>query len=155
MTTAPRRFPAGNMRASDADRDRALAELTDHYQAGRISTEEFDDRSGQALQARTGKELADLFADLPEDQPTWVDPSAAAGWSGQGVPAQLDPRPVTRSGSGAVTPVVRTAATAAAVAALIFAALLLGHRDGHPWAGLIVPLLVAMLVLRRLTRSRR
>ncbi|HYX60431.1 MAG TPA: DUF1707 domain-containing protein, partial [Streptosporangiaceae bacterium] len=61
MSTATKGYPSGSMRVSDADRDRAIAELSEHYQAGRITTEEFEDRSGRALQARTTADLTDLF----------------------------------------------------------------------------------------------
>ena len=52
-------------RIGDADRDRAVAALGDHYAAGRLTVEEFDDRSSRAWQARTAQDLAPLFADLP------------------------------------------------------------------------------------------
>ena len=65
MGTDDRGFPPGDMRVSDADRDRALGELSEAFQAGRISADEFDQRSGQALAARTGKELAAQLSDLP------------------------------------------------------------------------------------------
>jgi len=60
-------YPPGEARASDADRERALGELSDAFQAGRITAAEFDERSGQALRARTGAELTALLADLPRD----------------------------------------------------------------------------------------
>jgi len=65
MDSAARDFPPGDFRVSDADRDRALAELSEAFQVGRITADEFDQRSGQALAARTGKELTALLADLP------------------------------------------------------------------------------------------
>ena len=68
MSTATKGYPSGSMRVSDADRDQAIAELSEHYQAGRLTTEEFEDRSGRALQARTTADLADLFTDLPRRQ---------------------------------------------------------------------------------------
>ena len=58
-------YPPGDYRVSDADRDRALAELSAAFRAGRITADEFDERSGQALRSRTGKELTALLADLP------------------------------------------------------------------------------------------
>jgi hypothetical protein len=67
MNTAIRNYPAGDLRVSDADRDRALRELSEAFQAGRITADEFDARSEQALGARTGKELTGLLADLPRD----------------------------------------------------------------------------------------
>ena len=37
MTTETSRFPSGEMRASDADRDLAIAELSEHFQTGRLT----------------------------------------------------------------------------------------------------------------------
>jgi hypothetical protein len=68
MAADARGFPRGDLRVSDADRDRALSELTEAFQAGRITADEFDQRSGQALGARTGKQLTALLADLPVDR---------------------------------------------------------------------------------------
>lgn len=65
-TSSP--YPLGDMRVSDADRDRAVSELTSAYQAGRLRHEEFDERSTRALHAATGKELTDLLSDLPADR---------------------------------------------------------------------------------------
>jgi ferric-dicitrate binding protein FerR (iron transport regulator) len=56
---------AAEIRASDADRDAALSELSEHFQAGRLTAAEFDDRAGQALTARTWGELRILLRDLP------------------------------------------------------------------------------------------
>jgi len=58
-------YPPGGFRVSDADRDRALSELSAAFQAGRITADEFEQRSGQALRSRTGEELTSLLADLP------------------------------------------------------------------------------------------
>lgn len=65
MTGADRGLPPGDLRVSDADRDRALSELGEALRVGRITADEFDQRSGQALRARTGKDLTALLADLP------------------------------------------------------------------------------------------
>jgi Domain of unknown function (DUF1707) len=67
-------YSAGDLRVSDADRDRAISELSEHFQAGRLIAGEFDERSAQALQARTAKELAALFADLPRDRAAVTSP---------------------------------------------------------------------------------
>jgi len=77
-------FSATAMRASDADRDAVVSDLSEHFQAGRLTAEEFDERSGQALTARTWGELKELLADLPGTHPQAVTPSA--------------PRPVAPSG---------------------------------------------------------
>jgi len=65
MDIDARGFPTGDVRISDADRDRALTELSEAFQVGRLTIEEFDQRSGQVLGSRTGRELTALFADLP------------------------------------------------------------------------------------------
>ena len=69
MDRAGWNYPPGDLRVSDADRDHALSELSQAFQAGRITADEFDQRSGQALGARTGKQLTVLLADLPLDRP--------------------------------------------------------------------------------------
>jgi hypothetical protein len=62
-------YPSGDIRASDADRDQALSELRVALRAGRVTADEFDERAGRALAARTGKELTGLLADLPVERP--------------------------------------------------------------------------------------
>src|SRR6201989_2153502 len=83
MSTATKGYPSGSMRVSDADRDRAIAELSEHYQAGRLTTEELEDRTGRALQARTAADLAALFTDLPRKRQA-LAPSAASTPVGRG-----------------------------------------------------------------------
>jgi hypothetical protein len=61
-------FPSGDLRVSDAERDLALTELSEALQAGRITADEFGQRSGQVLRARTGTELTVPLADLPLDR---------------------------------------------------------------------------------------
>ena len=68
MHMTSRDYPPGGLRVSDADRDRAVSELSEAFQSGRITAEEFDQRSAQALRARTGKELTALLEDLPIDR---------------------------------------------------------------------------------------
>ena len=62
-------YRAPPMRASDADRDAVVTALGEHFQAGRLTAEELDDRTGKALAARTMPELADLMEDLPSVRP--------------------------------------------------------------------------------------
>src|SRR6201999_2820571 len=69
------RFLPSDMRVSDADRDLVVTELSEHFQTGRLTQDEFEDRSGRALRARTGAELDELFTDLPRQA---VAPAAQA-----------------------------------------------------------------------------
>jgi hypothetical protein len=65
---AGRDYPPGDLRVSDAERDRALRELSQAFEVGRITGDELDQRSGKALAARTGSELSALLADLPVER---------------------------------------------------------------------------------------
>jgi hypothetical protein len=57
--------PRGKMRAADADRDRVVEFLNGAYSEGRLTRDEYDERLGQALSARTYGELDLLVTDLP------------------------------------------------------------------------------------------
>jgi Domain of unknown function (DUF1707) len=57
--------PKTPLRIGDAERDHAIAELGDHFAAGRLSTEEFEQRVDQAIKARFNDDLDPLFVDLP------------------------------------------------------------------------------------------
>jgi hypothetical protein len=57
--------PKTPLRIGDAERDRAIAALGDHFAAGRLNAEEFDQRVDQAIKARFNEDLEPLFVDLP------------------------------------------------------------------------------------------
>ena len=139
-------YPRADIRVSDAERDQAVAELGEHFQAGRLTQEEFDDRSGRALQARTGRDLTALFGDLP--RPALPDPSsgfAPGSWSG---PAS---GPVSRSRTrGGGLPAVRFVPAVAIVA--IIAGNVFGHVHHASW---LVPVFILGFILLRLSRVRR
>ena len=112
---------------SDADRDRAVAELSEHFQAGRLTQDEFEERSGRALSARMARELRDLFADLPRR-------------------TAPEPAPVPARHSGAA--IARIAAALPVVLFIAIAAL--GSRHGHHGLfGALVPVAVVCLVVLR------
>jgi hypothetical protein len=121
------------MRASDADREAVLSDLSEHFQAGRLTAGELDERIGRALAARTWGELRELLADLPAIGPA--------------------PRvPVGTSSSGRLRPSsghVALPMTAALVGIGIAAAVLVNVAHGS-W-GLIWLLLPVLLIARRLT----
>jgi hypothetical protein len=136
-------YSAGDLRVSDADRDRAISELSEHCQAGRLTADEFGERLGQALQARTSKELAVLFADLPRDKAA-VTSLPAPG-----------PAPAVRIGMAA--PVLVGVLVSLVVFAYSRHSLL--HHPGFagppPNLTPLVPILVVLLVIGCLTRRRR
>jgi Domain of unknown function (DUF1707) len=165
-------YPSGELRVSDADRDRALSELTEAFQAGRITPDEFGERSGQALRARTGSDLTALLADLPASRA----PAAPAA-----APDLAHRVRATRVAIGASAAAAFVFAAAAAGNALIQGPTLqqrelmrdIAIRQGLPvppgipaspgfdWAGTMIPaaiavlLVVAIICLRvRLARAR-
>jgi hypothetical protein len=74
-------MPEPALRASDDDRDIVLQALERHTAVGRLSLDEFDQRSTAALAAVTRDDLAALTADLPElpAEPTRpVEPASRA-----------------------------------------------------------------------------
>jgi len=68
-TTAQTRMTASDLRVSDADRDGVAAELAEHLTNGRLQVAEFDERVGQAINARTRGDLDRLLTDLPRPTP--------------------------------------------------------------------------------------
>ena len=75
-----------HIRTSDADRERSVVQLRDHYAEGRLTREELDERVAAALTARTFGDLRSVMSDLPE-------PAHAAQHARRPPPAAL-PRPV-------------------------------------------------------------
>jgi Flp pilus assembly protein TadB len=130
MNATQDRPQGSSIRASDADRDAVLTALSEHFQAGRLTADELEDRTGRALSARTGGDLAVLLADLPPAL-------AVAG-----------PAPAPRSGWRAGPAVwICVALCAAAVAVVVDVA-----APGHHVHIVLVPwwlILVALFVLRR------
>lgn len=56
---------SGEIRASDADRDRVVSDLGAHAAAGRLTLAELEHRAGLALVARSRGELERIVRDLP------------------------------------------------------------------------------------------
>lgn len=93
-------------RIGDSDRDQAATCLREHLAQGRLSQDEFDDRIGIALAAKTAADLEPLFSDLPDPRPDtlkgvapmsspWPSyPAAASTPSAPSLPAQR-PQPST------------------------------------------------------------
>ena len=59
------RMVGDSMRIGDSERDEAVSMLQEHHAEGRLSTEEFDERMGKALEARTGSDLPRTPLHLP------------------------------------------------------------------------------------------
>lgn len=72
----------GNLRASDADRDKVTAVLSTAYAEGRITREEHDERLDQVMRAKTFDDLVPITSDLvplsAASAPTRAAPPAPA-----------------------------------------------------------------------------
>jgi hypothetical protein len=122
------------MKASDADRDAVLSDLSEHFQAGRLTADEFEDRTGRALAARTWGELRDLMRDLPTSP------------AGPHVPV------TATTGAPPQRPLGRTALVPIAVLAGIGIAVAMSAGTGHARWGILWLVLPVLLIARRMTR---
>lgn len=66
--------PDPRMRAGNADRQQVVDQLAQHMAEGRLTTTEFDERTGIAYAATYLDELAPLLADLPVEAPRQAAP---------------------------------------------------------------------------------
>jgi DUF1707 SHOCT-like domain len=57
----------GGTAVTDADRDAAAAQLREHYAAGRLSLDEFQDRLDAVYRAQTARELGTVTDSLPQE----------------------------------------------------------------------------------------
>jgi hypothetical protein len=132
MNTAQDRYRTPQLRASDADRDAVVAALSEHFQAGRLTTEELEERTGHALTARTVGELDGLTADLPGLMHPGPAPAVTPRWLRYPV----------------------LVAVAIVLTMLVVIALVLGTGHGHHgWdAWWVIP--VGLLIARRLGGRR-
>jgi hypothetical protein len=133
MNATPANGPAVQMKASDADRDAVLSDLSEHFQAGRLTAGELDDRTGRALAARTWGELGDLLQDLP------------ASPAGPHVPV------TATAGAPPQRPLGRTALVPIAVLAGIAITVALSAGTGHARWGLLWLVLPVLLITCRMT----
>ena len=74
------------IRAGDADRQSAVDRLAQHFTAGRLATDEYDERVGQAYSAVYLDELPTLFADLPSPAVGSRDPGPGGYRTGRVAP---------------------------------------------------------------------
>ena len=145
METPARGFPRGPIRVSDAERDAAVAELSQHYQTGRLTVDEFNDRSGRALEATTGDQLHALFDDLPSAS-AGSPPLAEAGPVMTTAPAAVQPSRRLSRGRAVAVGIVGYFVVGDLIGALVSAA-------GQDWSsalGQIVPAIVFGLIFLKL-----
>jgi uncharacterized membrane protein YccC len=123
------------IRASDEDRSRTAAALGEHYAAGRLTLEEFQERLDKLYAAKTLGELDRLMSDLPGND------------LGR-LPERRAPGPVQVPASGSV--LVRRVALRfwLVIGVVVFVIWLLSGASGGPWF-LWVAVPLGLLMLRR------
>jgi hypothetical protein len=135
MTTGEGASP---LRIGNAERTAAMKALDEHLEAGRLTVEEYADRSAVAANATVAADLAALFTDLPEPHPQLPGTPAA--------PPPIAPLPVAPQ-PGEVAPPAKSGLEIwgprlAAAAPIIAVALFLLTRQ---WVFfLLIPLAGAM-----------
>jgi uncharacterized protein DUF1707 len=137
------------IRASDGDRDRAVARLREHYVAGRLSEEERQERVAAALAAKTLGDLGELMTDLPD-----LDRRPDGALHRPGPAPASSARPVRAGRPGRPrAPLSEDAAAMVSLSLVVVAYLATGLVTGIwwlPWALLVIP---AFRLTRR-SRSR-
>jgi hypothetical protein len=110
----------GHLRASQADRERAIDVLKAAFAEGRLDQEEYTDRVGQAQVSRTYADLGALVADLPVGPFGTLAPApSAAGPLPMPAPPPPPPPGLMPSPRASMTPLVIAALIAAIMAPTI------------------------------------
>jgi hypothetical protein len=138
-----------NLRASDADRERAVNLLREHHAEGRLDMEEFHERLNGAYASKTIGELDALLADLPAID-LYRLPSAGLrpAPGGSGVPARRPGGTVARR--GAQWPAWVGVTSALTVVWLIVSVAAGGGAAWLVWFLVIaIPWTIATVILRR------
>ena len=150
------------MRASDADRQRAVEELRRHCAAGRIDVDEYASRIERALAATTLEDLDDVRADLPMLR--IAEPGGHRIWAGPAPWSKARPLKALAGasedgavGQDSITPAGRLTALAVAVitVAVVLAAIILSLVAEWAWAVLLLAGWATGLLQGRLRRAGR
>jgi len=153
------------IRASDMDRESVVAILREAHAEGRLTLDEFEERTSAAYAAKTWGDLEDLTADLPVQpvlnlrdqgfsrplepgQSDLVGPAGPGGLPGlpplrpEAMPPGMQPQPPRRGPDGRLLPALLIWAVIAAAA-------------GSAWiAGVLAVFFVALLAARLSPRGR-
>jgi hypothetical protein len=130
-------FAQGAMRIGDTERTSALDALAEHLTDGRITLDEYGERSARVSVSKTVGDLVDVFDDLPAPHPVIQAPGSA--------PARVvASQPVRATTSGGTAPAAdrRSRAqkiVAAAASASAFVALALFFTTGSWLWFLLIP----------------
>jgi hypothetical protein len=139
-----------SMRASDQDREQVVEILRGQYTEGRLTLEEFDERTSSAYAGKTWGDLLNLTRDLPV-RPRFSNSPAVPGAGPQPPqPLRSAPWPLVR-----LAPFLLFWLVLASTGGWLWG----GPHDGHYRGGFpffpLVPLVLIFLVIRILAGRRR
>ena len=138
-SASPSQEPDPNrLRIGDAERNSALEALGEHMSSGRLSMDEYGERSAKVTQARTIADLRELFDDLPPPHPELPDLPTIR-------PRAANPqrRPETAPArSGESTTSQRVAGAVLAVSGILSVVLFFWTKT---WVVFLLPALVAVI----------
>lgn len=77
-----------DIRVSDTEREDALTKLGAHMTEGRLTIDEYGDRTAKVATAKTRGDVLALFEDLPEPRPAFGRPASPAARAGPPGPAR-------------------------------------------------------------------
>jgi hypothetical protein len=126
--------PSPDLRIGDTERHEAIEALGEHVGAGRLTVDEYGERSAKVTTAKTRRDLVALFSDLPDPRP-----AAAVA-----VPQPPPAAPARPSPGTWLTPAIVPVVGALAVALFLL--------SKNPLVLLLVP---AALLLLSSARGRR
>ena len=134
------------IRASDVDREVVVATLRDAYTAGRLTLEEFDERTSAAYASKTWGELRKLTEDLPSQ------PVLGSDVPGRRLPATALPSHPERN-NGTIPPVRhRPRAISFLPLVTLWLVLALASRNAHD---VVAPTVVLIMTIALLSLGRR
>jgi Domain of unknown function (DUF1707) len=145
-----------SIRASDVDREVVVATLRDAYTAGRLTLEEFDERTSAAYASKTWGDLRKLTEDLPSQ------PVLGSDVPGRRLPPAILPSATQPSAAlpshpernnGAIPPVRhRPRAIAFLPIVTLWLVLALASRSAHD---IVAPTVVLVMTIALLSFGRR
>jgi hypothetical protein len=136
-----------SIRASDVDREVVVATLRDAYTAGRLTLEEFDERTSAAYAGKTWGDLRKLTEDLPSQPVLGSDVPGRRLPSAPALPSHPE------RNSGTVPPVRRKPRAIAFLPIVtLWLVLALASRSAHD---IVAPTVVLIMTIALLSFGRR
>jgi hypothetical protein len=135
-----------DIRISNAERDEAISILGTHLSTGRLELDEYEERCGTAVAARTRGELEVLFTDLPAPHPDLSSATPPAQLMQKAGQLVRNPSGAKRSAELVETPASKTLEVVAGMSLILGvpAAILLTVFLGLWWV--FIPVGVVLIV---------